>query len=128
MSRENAMKRDGDRAEGIHQRPAIAPSVDVYENKDELLVIADVPGVTKEQMTLHLEKGQLTIEARRSTEATAGGPLAAEYRAFDYRRTFLIPQGVDAEKIVADLRDGVLQVHLPKIAALRPRQIPIRTS
>ena len=126
MSRENAMKRDGERAEGIHQRPAIAPAVDVYENQDELLVIADVPGATREQMTLHLEKGQLTIEARR-TETKEGGPLAAEYRAFDYRRTFLIPQGVDAEKIVADLRDGVLQVHLPKVAALRPRQIPIRS-
>jgi HSP20 family molecular chaperone IbpA len=125
MSRENLMKRDAEMAEAVQRRPAVAPAVDVYENKDELLILADVPGVTREQMTLHLDKGKLTIEAKR-TETRDGSPLAAEYRAFDYRRTFLVPQGIEADKIVAELDQGVLKVHLPKAAALKPRQIQIR--
>lgn len=126
MSRENMIsKRDAELAEAVQQRPAIAPAVDVYENKDELLVVADVPGVSREQMTIHLEKGKLTFEARRE-ESKDGGLLAAEYRPYDYRRTFLVPQGIDADKIVAELDHGVLKVHLPKAAALKPRQIQIR--
>jgi HSP20 family protein len=125
MSRENIVKRENEMAEAVQQRPAIAPAVDVYENKDELLIVADVPGVAREQMAVHLDKGKLTIEARRE-DRNEGGLLAAEYRAFDYRRTFVIPQGIEADKIVADLEHGVLKVHLPKVAALKPRQIQIR--
>lgn len=125
MSRENIVKRETDVAEAVQQRPAIAPAVDVYENKDELLILADLPGVARDQMTLHLDKGKLTIEAKRD-ERSEGGVLAAEYRPFDYRRTFVIPQGIEADKIVAELDQGVLKVHLPKVAALKPRQIQIR--
>ena len=134
MSRENLMKRDADAAEAVQQRPAIAPAVDVYENKDELLLFADVPGVTpaelelrveRDTLTLHLDKGKLTIEARRE-DKQEGGLLAAEYRTFDFRRTFVVPQGIEADKIVAELDQGVLKVHLPKAAALKPRQIQIR--
>ena len=124
MSRENLIKRDTD-AEAVQQRPAIAPAVDVYENKDEVLIVADVPGATRDRMTLHLDKGKLTIEAKRD-DARPGAALAAEYRAFDYRRVFVVPQGIEVDKIVAELEQGVLKVHLPKVAALRPRQIEIR--
>ena len=124
MSQENPIKRNT-HAETVQQRPAIAPAVDVYENKDEVLIVADVPGASRDRMTLHLDEGKLTIEARRE-DAQPGAALAAEYRAFDYRRVFLVPQGIDADKIVAELEQGVLKVHLPKVPALRPRQIPIR--
>ncbi len=126
MSTQEMMNRNADAAEGIQQRPAVAPAVDVYENKDELLILADVPGVGREDLTVNLEKNRLTIEARRN-EALQGHAIAAEYRPFDFRRTFLVPQGIDAEKIVAELALGVLRVHLPKAAALRPRQIAIKS-
>lgn len=125
MSMQEMMKRYAAAAEDIQQRPAVAPGVDVYENKDELLILADVPGVGREDLTVNLEKNRLTIEARRS-EAVRGHAIAAEYRPLDFRRTFLVPQGIDAEKIVAELALGVLKVHLPKAAALRPRQIAIK--
>jgi HSP20 family protein len=125
MSKDTSMmKRGSERAEGIQQRPAVAPAVDVFENKDELLIVADMPGVVREHVNLHLEKGKLTLDARRD-EAAEGNLLAAEFRAVDYRRTFLVPQGIDAEKISAELVHGVLRVHLPKAAALRPRQIKV---
>ena len=112
-------------AEGIAERAAVAPAVDVYENKEEILILADVPGVAKDAMNVHFEKGKLTLEARRADTKDLGRVLAAEYRPFDFRRTFAVPQGIDAEKIVAELKDGVLKVHLPKAAALKVRQIPI---
>jgi len=126
MSTENnTLSHERDRAEKIQSRPLAAPVVDIYENADELLVVADLPGVTKDQLVINLEKGQLTIDARRE-DAVSGTRLAAEYRALDYRRTFLVPQGIDTEKISADLNHGVLKVHLPKSASLKPRQIHIR--
>jgi HSP20 family protein len=120
-------KRESEGAEGLQQRPAVAPAVDVFEDKDELLILADVPGVGKDDVTIHLEKGKLTIEAKRN-EPAQGNLLAAEYRPLDYRRTFLVPQGIDADKIVAELNLGVLRLHLPKAASLKPRQIQIKTS
>jgi len=130
MKRDNEQMMKGndtELAEGIQQRPAIAPTVDVFENKDELLIVADVPGVSKDDATIHLEKGKLTLEARRQDEQR-GNLLGAEFRAFDYRRSFLVPQGIDADKIVAELSNGVLRVHLPKAASLKPRQIPIKSA
>ena len=127
MSYADIQKRESGGAEGLQQRLAVAPAVDVFEDKDELLILADVPGVRKEDFSIHLEKGKLTIEARRN-EPAEGNLLASEYRPLDYRRTFLVPQGIDADKIVAELKQGVLRLHLPKAAALKPRQIQIKAS
>lgn len=116
-----------DRAEKIQQRPAYAPLVDIYENNEELLVVADLPGVAKEDLGISLEKGQLTIEGRRK-EATTGAALATEYRPLDFRRAFLIPNGIDTDRIAAELNNGVLRVHLPKAASLKPRRIEVKAS
>jgi|SRR5688572_25230395 HSP20 family protein len=123
----NLRKRPDDSAEKMQERPTTAPLVDIYENADELLVVADMPGVAKDQMSIHFDKGQLTIEGRR-TRSTTEGLLAAEYRTLDFHRQFLVPQGIDTDKIAAELERGVLRVHLPKSAALKPRQIAIKTA
>jgi HSP20 family molecular chaperone IbpA len=128
MNTETTMqKRYNEAAEGIEQRPAVAPPVDIYENADELLVIADLPGVAKEELRVHLEKNQLRIEGRRA-DVGEGDALAAEYRPVDFRRTFAVPQGIDADRIHAELSQGVLQLHLPKAAAVKPRQIAVKVS
>lgn len=108
-------------------RPAVRPRVDVFESEAEYLVVADVPGVSKDAIDIRFEDGELRIEARRESIAT-GQVLAEEYRAADYRRAFAMPDGVEAEKIAAELAGGVLKVHLPKSAAKRPRRIDIRAS
>lgn len=107
---------------------AVHPRVDVFENEAEYLVIADVPGVNKDAIDVRFEDGELRLEAKRAHGAVTGQPLAAEYRVADYRRAFAMPDGVDAEKIQAELANGVLKVHLPKSAAKRPRRIDIRAS
>lgn len=112
--------------ERVRQRFTVTPRVDVYENANELLLLVDVPGATKESVSIQLDKGQLTIEATRSEESN-GSPLVAEYRPADYARVFAIPQGIDATKIDAELNGGVLRLRLPKSEALKPRRIEVRT-
>lgn len=116
-------------AEKLEQRPAIAPYVDIYENADQILVVADLPGVVQDGLTLHLEKGELAFDARRADAAELGPNGGAQASALpDYRRSFILPQGVDLDKISAELKDGVLRIHLPKAAALKPRQIQVKTA
>jgi HSP20 family protein len=124
----NLNQRESEAPRRIEPQPrgqVVAPPVDVYENRDEFLLIADMPGVVREDLRIHLDKGQLTIQAGRP-ELARGKLLAAEARATEYRRAFSVPQGIDVEKISADLKDGVLYVHLPKSADLKPRQIQVR--
>lgn len=107
------------------QRETVAPPVDVYENGDELLLVADVPGATHDGIDVHLDKGQLTIHAKRKEETT-GGPIATEFRPRDYFRVFSVPQGIDASKIDAQLSAGVLHLRLPKSESLKPRRIEVK--
>jgi HSP20 family protein len=114
------------KGEKTAQRPAIPPAVDVFENENELLVIADLPGVTQDNLSIQFDKGQLTIYGRRSPPAWT--PLLVEGDMADFRRTFVVPQGIDSEHIAADLAQGVLQVHLPKHASAKARRIEVKAS
>lgn len=126
MTDTNLAKRMERSAEPVEQkRETVAPPVDVYENGDELLLVADVPGATPDGIDVRLEKGQLTIEAKRS-EDTQRTPVSTEYRPRDYLRIFSVPQGIDASKIDAQLAAGVLRLRLPKSEALKPRRIEVR--
>ncbi len=112
--------------ERVQERVSVAPRVDVYENPDGLLVLADLPGATKDTVEINLDKGQLTIEARREGK-TYATTLSSEYRPVDYYRVFAVPQGIDASKIEADLDSGVLRLRLPKAESIKPKRIEIKT-
>jgi HSP20 family protein len=119
------VNRSNGRIEAVQQREAIAPVVDVYENADELLLLVDVPGTTNDGIDVQLDKGQLTIVARRREEVP-GAALASEYRGCDYLRVFAVPQGIDPSKIDAQLSAGVLQLRLPKSESVKPRRIEVK--
>ncbi|WP_044245451.1 Hsp20/alpha crystallin family protein [Chondromyces apiculatus] len=129
MSTENTLANDRARnqAESFQQRATVAPRVDIHENADELLVVADLPGVLQDGLSVNLEKGELTIEGKR-VDAARLVPGKDVGGLWDYRRTFVVPRGIDAEKIAAELKDGVLFIHLPKSAAVKPRQIPVKSN
>jgi HSP20 family protein len=116
MSEKTLNKRD---PEKLAERPTYAPPVDIFESQDEILILADVPGVTTDGLAINLDRDHLTIDARR-TQASTGE------EAFDYRRTFVVPHGIEADKIAASLQNGVLRLSLPKPAALKPRQIEVK--
>lgn len=117
-------RQESGQPERVTQRPSVTPRVDIFENDQEVLLIADLPGVSNNNLHINLDNEQLTIEGTRE-EHVKGTALASEFRDTDYHRTFLVPQGIDVDKIRAELRQGVLHLHLPKSEALRPRQITV---
>ena len=118
-------RREDQRPERVAERPSLAPRVDVFENKDELLLIADLPGVSEANLTIHLDNEELTIEGRPDEDRTESS-LQREFRMLDYRRRFVVPAGIDRNKINAELTNGVLRLHLPKSDALKPRRIDVK--
>ena len=103
----------------------LIPSVDIYENTEEYLLYVDIPGVNREDISIDLDNGQLTLTGNRYLEQTKG-QLMEEFGSAQYRRVFSVPQGINLAKVDAELTDGVLRLHLPKSEAVKPRKIEIR--
>jgi len=120
------IKKSVDIPEPVQQRNWQAPPFDIYENEDELLLIADLPGVKTDNLKIHMDKNELTIEGLR-TPAKHSHVLAEEAQPCDYRRTFVVPPGIDENKIQAETKHGVLRLHLPKSEVTKPRQIPVKS-
>jgi len=118
-------KKGVDKPEPVQQRNWQTPPFDIYENKEELLLIADLPGVKTDHLKIHMDKNELTIEGLR-TVVKHDHVLAQESEVCDFRRTFVVPPGIDEEKIKAETKYGVLRLHLPKSEAVKPRQIQVK--
>jgi HSP20 family protein len=115
------------RGEATRSRPVFRPDVDIVETAEELLLLADVPGARADDVSVHFEQGVLTLHARVPERRPAQArPLVQEYGVGDFERSFQVSEAIDAEKIHAELDAGVLTVHLPKVEALRPRQIRVQ--
>ena len=123
--RTDVAKREERSPEVTGKVATVIPSVDIYENNDELLLYADMPGVTKEDMTINLENGKLSISGVRRV-TSEGTPQFIEFGAVEFRRTFSVPQGIDTTKVNAELKEGVLRLHLPKTDAVKPKHIEIK--
>jgi len=116
-------------SEPVVDRPIMSPAVDVFENQDELLIVADLPGVTSDALSIDLEDDRLTIHGRRKALCSEDTPvLMGGGRAFDFKRVFTIPDAVDADKITAELTGGVLQLHLPRHERTKPRRISVQSN
>jgi HSP20 family protein len=107
----------------------IRPPVDIWEEKEGITLCADMPGVSKDRLSVRVDgnnlivEGQLRLELSESAEA-----LYADIRSSLYRRTFSLSGELETGKIEASLKDGVLTVHIPKRAELRPRKIEVQAS
>ena len=102
------------------------PNVDILEQDDELLVLADVPGARGDAIDVKFEDGMLAIHAPVAPRQDEGQDyLLQEYGLGDYYRTFQVSETVDAAKISAQYADGVLTLHLPKAEAAKPRKIAV---
>lgn len=113
--------------EGIRPGSVFRPDVDIVERKDEFVVTADLPGVDGNTVSVKLEDGVLAIDAELATQPDpAWTPLYAEYRTGGYHREFRLTDAIDTERIQAAMRDGVLELKLPKTERHRPRQISVQ--
>src|SRR5262245_57375730 len=105
------------------------PNVDIFETPDELVLLADVPGVTAESIDIDFENGELSIHARvKESQPEGTSYLLREYGIGEFYRTFEISESINSERISAELSDGVLTLHLPKVEAVKPRKIAVKTS
>jgi HSP20 family protein len=117
---------NGTAAAKAYRRRAASPLVDVFENADELLIVADVPGVPNDGIDLRVENDTLTLVARRPDGGGDAPALVREYAEVDFTATFRIPAGIDTAGIVAETRNGMLLVRMPKSAAAKARRIVVR--
>src|SRR5262245_61687368 len=95
------------------------PRVDIFEHQEELLLYADLPGVRTEDLDLRFENGELVIHGRCEARQGETHYLAQEYGVGDYYRAFTIGEAIDPSRISAELKHGVLTVHLPKSEKLK---------
>lgn len=101
------------------------PRVDVWENEHEFLFQADMPGVLPGNISLNYENGHLVLHGKVTPAEAPNRSLQREYAVGDYYRQFSVNEDVDAGKISADYKQGVLTVKLPKREELKPRKIAI---
>ena len=106
----------------------LTPPVDISERSDGILLIADMPGVTKESLSIQVDQDTLMIEGTARLDMPEGiRALYAEVRSTRYRRAFGLSSELDWDAIDAQLSNGVLTLRIPKRAELRPRKIEIRS-
>ena len=109
------------------QQRYVVPPVDVFENESSITLLADLPGVPREQLQLRVDGDTLVLEAT----AVASGPqdmelVYGEAQCPAYRRQFTLSRELDAGRIEAQLRDGVLRLTIPKAEEARPRRIQVQ--
>ena len=104
------------------------PDVDVLEERDAFVIHADMPGASEETVDVQLEKGLLTLHGRLAEGAPQTRPRYAEYRDGSYYREFRLSEDIDATAVSARMKDGVLELRLPKSAAKKPRRISVQAA
>jgi HSP20 family protein len=107
-----------------------APPVDIEETEKEYLIKAELPGIPKENVKVEMLDGVLTIEGERRTEKEEKGKkLHKVERSYGkFVRQFSLPNEVEAVKIQAEFKEGMLNVHLPKTAAAKPKAIEVKVA
>jgi len=103
------------------------PRADILETPEEMLVLLDVPGVKADGVDIRFERGELVVHARCPQKPQSDhGWLATEYAVGDYYRAFVVGQEIDVARISAELKNGVLALHLPRADSAKARRISVK--
>mgnify|MGYP001809919982 CR=1 FL=1 len=112
--------------ERLHDRRTTAPRADIYETPDAIHIVANMAGVDEKGVDITLDRSELTITGRPASQAPEGMELAyCEYAVADYERRFILSEEIDRDGIIATVKDGVLDLTLPKSTKARTRRIPV---
>ena len=118
--------RESDKPSEAKTEMALRPRVDIYEDAEGIRLIADMPGVSRERLNIEVDKDMLLVEGDARIEMPEGmEAVHADVRATRYRRSFALSSELDVDKIDASLKDGVLNVSIPKRAEIQPRKIEV---
>jgi HSP20 family protein len=101
------------------------PALDVYQDKDQFTVVAELPGLKKEDIELSLQNGVLTISGERKQEKKSEEGYRSERFFGRFQRSVTLPTSVDGDKVKATYQDGILKVVLPKAEEAKPKQIEV---
>lgn len=122
-------KQEVEVAEGAERtRPgrAYVPRTDIYETEEALVLLADMPGVDQNTLDITLEKNVLSIRGQVEMQNPDNYNLAyAEYEVGDYERNFTLSDGIDTDNISASIKNGVLQINLPKAGPAKAKKINV---
>ncbi len=125
QNRENQGADISSRQEGTRaQEQYVAPPVDIYETNDGLVVVADLPGVNKDGLSIEVKDDVLTLQGR-TQHAIQGRPVYQEFELLSFFRQFQLSDSVDVQQISAELKHGVLTLNLPKAERAKPRKIEV---
>src|SRR6266487_750802 len=103
-----------------------SPALDLYQDKDNIVAVVELPGMRKEDIEISLHDGTLTISGERKRESTNGEKAErTEGYVGVFRRSIALPTRLDASKVSATYRDGILIVTLPKAEEVKPKQIQV---
>lgn len=104
-----------------------SPALDVYEDKDQFVITAELPGMKKEDIELSIHNGSLTLSGERKSEheAESAGVYRAERYFGKFQRSVDLPAAVATDRVKAEYKDGVLTVTLPKAEEAKPKQISV---
>ena len=104
-----------------------SPALDLYQNNDNIVAVVELPGMRKEDIEISLHEGALTIAGERKSESSNGEKAERTERYIGkFRRSITLPTRVDANKVSATYRDGILTVTLPKAEEAKPKQIQVK--
>jgi len=107
----------------------VSPAVDIFEDAAAITLLADMPGVAKDRLDVRLDGDTLSIEGRVELEGLQDmRALWAEVNVPRFRRTFTLSRELDASRVEANLKDGVLTLRVPKQAHAQPRRIEVNAS
>ncbi len=127
--KKNLEKRGDTDIEATRSGPVFTPAVDIFETESAIAVLADMPGVTADELTIDLRENVLTLNGRVDLpEGEKEVDVLREYESGgSYFRRFTLADTIDQSKIEASFEDGVLRLELPKVEAAKPRKISIKT-
>lgn len=129
MPERGVARRPDGGANGGRVRPVFMPRSDVYETGDDLVIMAEMPGVSPDAVDITLERRILTIRGHTLDAPHEGyRKVYAEYDEGEYERVFTLSEEIDQDRIRATHKDGVLKLELPKAEPVKARRIEVRSS
>ena len=114
-----------------HTMPGVVftPAVDIFESEEEITLLADMPGVPSDGVTIDLHNNELKVTGEVETEGSKNETyLLREYETGRFHRQFTLSDRIDQDKIGASMKDGVLRLVLPKVEKAKPRRIEVKSN